>query len=150
MSIIEVKSVEEFDAVIKNNTYVVVDFFATWCGPCKAISPMLKKWAEKFTVADKLVFVKVDVDEISAIAARYNVTAMPTFLFFENGEPSKTHEKILGAVPAKLEKAIEGVSAAATAGKKEETPVSETTVSGGYATGENVNKRADWKMTLNP
>ncbi|KFB35491.1 hypothetical protein ZHAS_00002241 [Anopheles sinensis] len=61
---------------------VVVDFFATWCGPCKAIAPKLEEFQNKY--ADKIVVVKVDVDECEDLAAQYNISSMPTFLFIKN------------------------------------------------------------------
>ncbi|XP_058119722.1 thioredoxin-2 [Anopheles ziemanni] len=61
---------------------VVVDFFAVWCGPCKAIAPKLEEFQNKY--ADKIVVVKVDVDECEDLAAQYNISSMPTFLFIKN------------------------------------------------------------------
>jgi len=60
---------------------VVIDFFATWCGPCKMIAPHLE---EMDKTMDDVVFLKVDVDECEDIAAEYNITAMPTFIFLKN------------------------------------------------------------------
>ncbi|MCR9066797.1 MAG: thioredoxin [Cytophagales bacterium] len=62
---------------------VVVDFFATWCGPCKRIAPDLETLSE---LEQTVIFMKVDVDELEDLAAKYDVSAMPTFLFFKNGE----------------------------------------------------------------
>merc|ERR1712107_48945 len=60
---------------------VVVDFFATWCGPCKMIAPHLE---EMDKTMDDVVFLKVDVDDCEDIAAEYNITAMPTFIFIKS------------------------------------------------------------------
>ncbi|KAH8285808.1 hypothetical protein KR018_009032, partial [Drosophila ironensis] len=62
---------------------VVLDFFATWCGPCKMISPKLTELATKY--ADNVVVLKVDVDECEEIAMDYQISSMPTFVFLKNG-----------------------------------------------------------------
>jgi len=61
---------------------VVVDFFATWCGPCKVIAPQVEELAAQMP---NVVFLKVDVDECEDVAMQYKVSAMPTFMFFKNG-----------------------------------------------------------------
>ncbi len=63
---------------------VVVDFFATWCGPCKALAPRLDALAGEFS--SKVRFVQIDVDQASALAQRFNVQGVPTLLFFKNGQ----------------------------------------------------------------
>ncbi|CAG2175181.1 unnamed protein product [Oppiella nova] len=80
---------------------VVVDFFATWCGPCKMISPALDKMSEEL-VAD-VVFLKVDVDENEDIATDHKVTVMPTFLLFRNGQKV---DEFSGANESKLRELI--------------------------------------------
>jgi thioredoxin len=65
----------------------VVDFFAEWCGPCKMISPYIGQLEKEFP---NVQFVKVDVDELEEVASLNNITAMPTFIFFRNGQ--KVHE----------------------------------------------------------
>lgn len=62
---------------------VVMDFHAKWCGPCKMISPMIDEMAAQ---TPEVMFLKVDVDECDTIAAKYNVRAMPTFVFLKNGK----------------------------------------------------------------
>ena len=71
-----------FKAELKKagNKLVIVDFHATWCGPCKTIAPAFTDLSVKHV---DIVFLKVDVDNNNEIAQRYNVTAMPTFLFFK-------------------------------------------------------------------
>ncbi len=83
-----VKTVDEaqFDAEISNAARpVVVDFFATWCGPCKRLSPMLDQAATPLT--KKVSFLKVDVDKSARLAERFNIQGVPTMLFFRNGKP---------------------------------------------------------------
>ncbi|RKX25171.1 MAG: thioredoxin [Candidatus Zixiibacteriota bacterium] len=70
--------------VLQADKPVVVDLWATWCGPCKMIAPMLEEVAEE--MADKLVVAKLDVDSNAKTAGKYNVMSIPTLLFFKNGE----------------------------------------------------------------
>ncbi len=75
---------EEFDKLISGTTPVLVDFFATWCGPCKMQSPILEEVKSK--VGDKAHIIKVDVDKSPEIAQRYRVQSVPTLIVFVNGE----------------------------------------------------------------
>ena len=77
-----IHSASEYDAAIKEGV-VLVDFFATWCGPCKMLSPVLEEVANE--KAD-LSVIKVDVDEASPLAARYAIQAVPTLILFKNGQ----------------------------------------------------------------
>lgn len=74
---------------------VLVDFFATWCGPCKMIAPILEKLQEQY--AGKANIYKVDVDASSALAAQFGVQAIPTMVVFKDGQPVKTHVGFAGA-----------------------------------------------------
>lgn len=79
----KVLSSEEFDEIVLNSdNAVLVDFFATWCGPCKRLGPIIDELSEE---ADFEVY-KIDVDEAGDIAERYNVMSVPTLLVFKNGE----------------------------------------------------------------
>lgn len=70
--------------VIKNTGIVVVDFYATWCGPCKILSPIIDKLSEDKNLSAK--FVKVDVDQNQDLAGSYNIFSIPTIIFFKNGQ----------------------------------------------------------------
>ena len=72
---------EEFKAAIAEGT-VLVDFFATWCGPCKMLSPVLEEASKEVDAT----IIKVDVDEASTIAAQFGIQAVPTLILFKNGE----------------------------------------------------------------
>ncbi|HBI57973.1 MAG: thioredoxin [Duncaniella sp.] len=75
----------DFNEIIKGEKPTLVDFFATWCGPCKMQSPILEQLKSK--VGDKATIVKVDVDANQELAARYQVRSIPTLIVFKNGEP---------------------------------------------------------------
>lgn len=95
-----VKDAADFDSRLDAaaDKLVVVDFFATWCGPCKVIAPKLEEFQNKY--ADKLVVIKVDVDECEDLAAKYNISSMPTFLFIKN---KNVVDQFSGANADKLE-----------------------------------------------
>ena len=78
--------------VLSSPVPVVVDFWATWCGTCKMISPIVDQVAKEVAGVAKVG--KVNVDEASALATRYNIRSIPTLLFFKNGEVVDT---IMGA-----------------------------------------------------
>ena len=83
---------KDFDRVIKDNKKVLVDFFANWCGPCKMLSPIL----EEISNEEDIVVVKVDVDEFSDIASRFDVFSIPTLVLFKEG---KQVDKKVGYLP---------------------------------------------------
>lgn len=70
--------------VLENNGLSIVDFFATWCGPCKMLTPIIDKLAEE--VGDTVNIGKVDIDESPELAQEYKIMSVPTLLFIKNGE----------------------------------------------------------------
>jgi thioredoxin 1 len=93
---------ETFEAeVLQAGKPVVVDFWAPWCGPCKAVTPVLEQLAES---SENTEFVKVDIDENPVIASRYDVLSIPTVILFADGE---AREMLVGARPrAQYERAF--------------------------------------------
>lgn len=86
---------QNFDTeVLQSGVPVLVDFWAAWCGPCRAIAPAVEEIAKEY--AGKLKVVKVDVDENGEIAARYAITSIPTLMVFKGG---RMVERLLGAIP---------------------------------------------------
>ncbi len=81
-------------AVLESEHPVVVDFFATWCGPCRMIAPILDELSG--TYAGRVKFVKVDIDEAPGIAQEYAVTGVPTLVLFKGGEAA---DRKVGAAP---------------------------------------------------
>ncbi|PTB39206.1 uncharacterized protein TrAFT101_008003 [Trichoderma asperellum] len=94
-----VKTAEEYKQVIKAQDKVIVDCYATWCGPCKAIAPILEKASEEAEFKDKVHFVKFDVDELPELSQELGIRAMPTFLFYKNGQKV---DEMVGANPPML------------------------------------------------
>ena len=85
----------DFEAVVlKSTTPVLVDFWAEWCGPCRAVGPILEEISNEH--GDKLKIVKLNTDEEGAIAMKYGISSIPTMNVFVNGEVVKT---IVGAKP---------------------------------------------------
>lgn len=80
--IMKIVNTQEFNELM-NEKAVLVDFFATWCGPCKMLSPVLEDVAEK--MKDKVTIVKVDVDRSPDLAAKFGVMSVPTMIMFKNG-----------------------------------------------------------------
>lgn len=99
---------DTFEAeVLQSDVPVVVDFWTTWCGPCKMIAPILEELAEE--MGDRVKIVKVDVDQNNQTAGKYNIMSVPSLLFFKNGE---VVDQVVGALPkAQLLQRIETVVA---------------------------------------
>ena len=83
-----------FDELLQDEKLVIVDFWATWCGPCRMLSPLLDEVEAE--MEDKVVVVKVNVDDADEIAMRYRIMSIPTLLFFKNGAMV---DRTVGAMP---------------------------------------------------
>lgn len=96
---VRVINTSEFDKAIENGV-VVVDFFATWCGPCKMLAPVFDEASQEVDAT----FVKVDIDQSLEIAQRFNITTVPTMMIFKNGQKV---DSMVGFMPK--EKLVEKV-----------------------------------------
>ena len=83
-----------FSELLEGGKLVIVDFWATWCGPCRMLSPILDLLEEE--MADQISVVKVNVDDADEIAARFRIMNIPTLLFFKDGQ---LVDKTVGAMP---------------------------------------------------
>ena len=75
---------ESFNDIIRGNQLTLVDFFATWCGPCKMMHPVLEQL--KHEQGDSIRIIKLDVDKNEALALQYRIQSVPTLMLFKNGE----------------------------------------------------------------
>ena len=75
---------ESFNDIIKGDTLTLVDLFATWCGPCKMMHPVLEQL--KHELGDSIRIIKLDVDKNEALAMQYRIQSVPTLMLFKNGE----------------------------------------------------------------
>ncbi len=92
--------------VLQSDKPVVVDFWATWCGPCKMIAPILEEVAKE--MGERVKIAKLDVDSNNRTAAKYNIMSIPSLLFFRNGQ---VVDQVIGAIPkaqlvSRLEKVL--------------------------------------------
>ncbi len=79
---------KEFDTILGQNNNILIDFFATWCGPCRMLMPLLDKVSEKL---DDLLIIKVDVDKFPELASNYAVSAIPHLVLIRNGAEVASH-----------------------------------------------------------
>ena len=102
MTVYDIKDIEQlqylFDDAI--NQIIVMDIYGTWCPPCKALSPVFERLAQKYSSA---LFIKVDVDLFESVATQFNVTSMPTIVFVKNFVEL---DRVVGANIQKIEELI--------------------------------------------
>ncbi|GJJ13262.1 hypothetical protein Clacol_007513 [Clathrus columnatus] len=92
-----IDSYQKFKEVIGGEKPVIIDFWATWCGPCRFISPHLDKLSDDSELKDLVGFYKVDVDELEDVSQEVGIRVMPTFILFSKGEKV---DEVTGAHPA--------------------------------------------------
>ena len=73
-----------FDTIIKSDKLVLIDFFATWCGPCKTLAPILKQ--VKDSLGERITILKIDVDKNQQLSNKYQVRGVPTMILFQEGK----------------------------------------------------------------
>ena len=87
-----------FEKTLGENGLMLVEFWATWCGPCRMLGPVIESLAEEYE-GKPVTIGKVDVDEVSELAQRYGVMSVPTVIFFENGQEI---DRKIGVMPVQV------------------------------------------------
>lgn len=114
MSIVDISTKSEFDALLGTHRFVALQAHATWCGPCKAISPIFTKFATELLsshdLGGRVAFARFDTDEVPDLTFDLGIRSLPTFVFFRDGDKT---DALAGANPPALKKLIEGMGEAA-------------------------------------
>jgi len=87
MNLQKITTEKELNNILKTKTMTIIDFFAEWCGPCKILGPIFEKVADDY---EDINFIKIDIDHAPELAAKYEISSIPTLLFLKNGELSNT------------------------------------------------------------
>ncbi|KAJ9645379.1 Thioredoxin-like protein 1 [Coniosporium apollinis] len=107
---VQIGSPSQFSSLLSSSRIVVADFYADWCGPCKAIAPLYEQLSSQLSRPDKITFTKVNTDTQKQIAQSYSITAMPTFVIFKN---AREVSRIRGANAQQLSEAVKKLAAEA-------------------------------------
>jgi thioredoxin 1 len=111
MPVTEINTLDHFDQVVTSQTgnrYLLVDFWASWCGPCKRFAPTFEFLSDKYP---EVTFLKVNIDECPELAQRYGVRALPTFLTFRVGDVLPYGESIIGPDAVRIENLLKVLTA---------------------------------------
>jgi len=119
---VHIASTAQFSALLGSSSIIVADFYADWCGPCKAIAPLYEQLSQQLSRPNRITFAKINTDRQQELAQAYGVRAMPTFIIFKNARKVET---ITGADHKKLSEAVKKLAAEASA-------IGEGTVNGGF------------------
>ncbi|CAL5873554.1 uncharacterized protein PFLUO_LOCUS7834 [Penicillium psychrofluorescens] len=125
---IQITSTEQFNSLLTSSRFVVADFYADWCGPCKAIAPVYDSLSTQLSRPNHITFTKINGDQQQALAQAYFVSAYPTFIVFENGRKTQT---VQGADPRKLNEVIQKLASEATKSDSASGQAGEGSGSGG-------------------
>lgn len=113
MTVTELSTKQEYLKLVQDNPYVAIQASATWCGPCKAISPIFAKHAGEHAAPSKYAFAKFDIDQVPDLANELGIRSVPAFFFFKDGD---LDESITGANVPKVKKQVEAYAAQAKEG----------------------------------
>jgi thioredoxin len=119
---VHIASTAQFSALLGSSSIVVADFYADWCGPCKAIAPLYEQLSQQLSRPNRITFAKINTDQQQELSQAYGVRVMPTFMIFKNARKVET---ITGADQKKLSEAVKKLAAEASA-------IGEGTVNGGF------------------
>lgn len=84
---------EEFEKILNDNQLVLVDFFASWCGPCKMFAPIIEELSQKYKNSIKTL--KLDIDENQDISDKYSINSVPTLILFKNTKPVERNSGLI-------------------------------------------------------